>query len=704
MKYCIVKMRATFLRWSMKRKLSALLSMWSLVLILTATTTYLNVSIAQAEDWPAYLHDNHRSGATTEKLILPLQLQWSYDTQRPPQPAWDEYPALQDFWQQLYHNKPRVPVQNAFRVVVGKHRVYFGSSNSGKVTCLDARNGDVIWKFFTGGPVRFAPAYYDNKVYFGSDDGYVYCLNASDGSLVWKKRATPSDELMIANGRMISVCPVRSAVLVDNGVAYWSAGLFSGARTGLQRYLCACNAADGSQIWQVTPPKPLQGYPLASANNLYMPSGKSTPTLFRRSDGSYLGSFNTLSSRQGGAYALLTNDGKFFFGPHYSRNGSYIGKYDANTRAHESVIWGPGNFLVVTNKWSFYSSDTQLFKIDRSAQQIVWTVPCDYPYGLILAGDTLFAGGDNQVAAISTQDGHVLWKAKVFGQVHGLAVADRCLFVSTDEGIVYCFKGWFASVDFGDFAQLALRWLSTGNDMILPGDFTADGNIDYADLYTLCYYWLQNIRPDMVAHWGFDRTAGNVVLDSSWYKNDGTMSASAVRAINQGKYGSAIQFNGSDSYIDINGYKGISGGQSRTVTAWIKTTATDGTIVAWGAPQTSEKWMFMVTNGKLRAAVWGGQIVGSRNIADGNWHCVAVVLDNDSTPDISEAKLYVDGQPETISQTTACTVNTVCDSDVYIGVIDTTTGNYFNGIIDDVRIYDRALSDTEITSLYAANG
>ncbi|GAF78583.1 unnamed protein product, partial [marine sediment metagenome] len=68
-----------------------------------------------------------------------------------------------------------------------------------------------------------------------------------------------------------------------------------------------------------------------------------------------------------------------------------------------------------------------------------WRVPCPYPHALILAGDTLFAGGDDKVAAFNVDDGKEIWNAAVGGKAHGLAVANGRLFVSTDTGAIYCF-------------------------------------------------------------------------------------------------------------------------------------------------------------------------------------------------------------------------------------------------------------------------
>ncbi|HIJ54167.1 MAG TPA: PQQ-binding-like beta-propeller repeat protein, partial [Planctomycetes bacterium] len=70
----------------------------------------------------------------------------------------------------------------------------------------------------------------------------------------------------------------------------------------------------------------------------------------------------------------------------------------------------------------------------------LWTVECEYPYSMILAGDVVFAGGENKVAAFSTKDGKESWSAAVSGQAHGLSVMNGSLYVSTDKGHIHCFR------------------------------------------------------------------------------------------------------------------------------------------------------------------------------------------------------------------------------------------------------------------------
>jgi hypothetical protein len=74
-------------------------------------------------------------------------------------------------------------------------------------------------------------------------------------------------------------------------------------------------------------------------------------------------------------------------------------------------------------------------------------VECDFPHALILAGDVLWAGGDDEVAAFSVKDGRQIGRAGVEGKAHGLAAANGRLFVSTSAGVIHCFTGVVAHLD-----------------------------------------------------------------------------------------------------------------------------------------------------------------------------------------------------------------------------------------------------------------
>ena len=69
-----------------------------------------------------------------------------------------------------------------------------------------------------------------------------------------------------------------------------------------------------------------------------------------------------------------------------------------------------------------------------------WSVRCEYPYAMIMAGDTLFVGGEGKIAAIKASTGKVIWDAPVGGKAYGLSVINGSLYVSTDKGRIHCFR------------------------------------------------------------------------------------------------------------------------------------------------------------------------------------------------------------------------------------------------------------------------
>jgi outer membrane protein assembly factor BamB len=433
---------------------------WLPPVVLALAALVLSAPFVHAGDWPAYMHDNHRSGVTSEQLDLPLSQAWVRDTHRPAAPAWNETPALHNFWGGTYGHRSRVSYDMTYHVAVVGDSLYYGSSNSDKIVCLDAGTGAVNWQYFTGGPVRFAPAVDGGNVYAGSDDGYVYCLDAANGTKLWSTRATSSNDLMFINGRMSSVAPVRTSVLVEGGTVYWAAGMFQGAKTGLSRYLCARNAANGTGGWTTTPSAPPQGYLLSASDNLFVPSGKRPPRLYNQSSG---GGGSEVGVT--GCYALII-DNSLANGPAYSGDSSYI-----NAPVIGQV---EGNCLVVSGNYAYYCNDTQLIKLQRSPKVTQWTVASPYRYSLILAGTTLFAGGDNEVAAFDIANGNQTWSAPVSGRAYGLAVANGGLYVSTDTGNIHAF---------GNFE---------------PADINNDGFINALDLAEMSSQWKDCTNPNDV--------------------------------------------------------------------------------------------------------------------------------------------------------------------------------------------------------------
>ncbi|UCG57737.1 MAG: PQQ-binding-like beta-propeller repeat protein [Phycisphaerales bacterium] len=437
-------------------------------------------SPAPAEDWPTYGHDNYRSGITGEQLGPPLRQSWVFKAQREPEPAWPP-PAEQDFFHSLSNLRPTVTYDRAFHVVGAGDALYFGSSADDKIYCLDAETGRVRWNFYTEGPVRFAPTVAGDRVYAGSDDGRVYCLGADDGSLVWKYEVAEKSRVIPGNGRMISMWPVRTGLVVEQGNVYCAAGLFPLQGT----YLCSLAAVDGSVKWHRRIDVSPQGYMMASEDRLYVPTGRTNPVIFARGDGSRQGELPSA----GGSYALLTKD-VVITGP--GRGAHQLSAGDIKTKdafatfgGLRMLVNGPvaymqsehtlsalnrPEYLRLSRKRTDLSRQSDAIKKERDklpkdseksaelqkrlrelSSQIarlskglqdcyLWTVDSKHSHSLIMAGDVIFAGGDNRVAALEPSSGKVIWDAPVAGKAYGLTVANGALIVSTDKGRIHCFR------------------------------------------------------------------------------------------------------------------------------------------------------------------------------------------------------------------------------------------------------------------------
>jgi hypothetical protein len=85
-------------------------------------------------------------------------------------------------------------------------------------------DGREQWRFVAGGRIDSPPTVFGDLVLFGCADGYVYCLRTTDGELAWKFRAAPQDRRIVAFGQLESAWRVHGSILLDDGVAYCTAG------------------------------------------------------------------------------------------------------------------------------------------------------------------------------------------------------------------------------------------------------------------------------------------------------------------------------------------------------------------------------------------------------------------------------------------------------------------------------------------------
>ncbi|MCE5326924.1 MAG: PQQ-binding-like beta-propeller repeat protein [Planctomycetaceae bacterium] len=396
-------------------------------------------------DWPTYQHDNRRSGKTQSSIDAASLVQaWTWRSPQPPQPAWGG-PAKYDAYRNFRPLRSMRNYDPAFHLIVADGSLFFGSSVDDSVHCLDASTGREKWVFTTDAPVRIAPTFADGKIYFGSDDGFAYCLRAGDGSLVWKFRPSPDAQRFLNNGRLIGHWPVRTGVVVDDGTAYFAAGMLpwedsylcavdaqSGRPQGRGRYVALHQAAPQSGRVENTAGLTMEGAMLISADRIYIPQGRIPPLMFSRKDGRLLGSL----TNGGGCFVLLTEDDQVLHGP--GNNSGWI-TLSAGDSGQKLASFEDGTAAVVHDGTVYVLTRSTLAAVDRASGSERWKQPCDYPYSLVLAGATLLAGGSDALAAFDAATGLQVWQSSVAGKVHGLALAGGRLYATTDEGAIYCF-------------------------------------------------------------------------------------------------------------------------------------------------------------------------------------------------------------------------------------------------------------------------
>ena len=197
---------------------------------------------------------------------------------------------------------------------------------------------------------------------------------------------------------------------------------------------------------------------------------------------------------------------------------------------------------------------------------------------------------------------------------------------------------------------------------------------------------------------GDDGTSGNVgtINGATWDTGDMAPAPGGSTA--------SLFFDGVDDDVTFVGYQGIGGNQVRTVSAWIKTQSTSvnqsRSIISWGQNAADHKWNFRIqdtngTDGTIRIEVNSGYVVGSTVVTDGQWHHVAAVYPGGGVEDV---QLYVDGQLDALSAINTQPIDTTLDKNVQIGVDH--SGRRWLGWIDEVSLYDEALSAAEIQNLY----
>lgn len=213
----------------------------------------------------------------------------------------------------------------------------------------------------------------------------------------------------------------------------------------------------------------------------------------------------------------------------------------------------------------------------------------------------------------------------------------------------------------------------------------------------------------LVAYWKMDENSGTSIIDSSgssYTANFGTGTSSP--SWSAGKFGIGTSFNGSTNYISIGSTDTLNFTSSFTLSAWVKTSQTVSSgnypaIAGKGFLQSGTNGYGLFINGddsnKVTFQARNNNTISTAlgiSISDNKWHHVVGVRNHET----NTSYIYVDGQLIN-SNTTALSAGYSSSRNFGIGMRNGSNWSFpFNGMIDEVRVYDRALNNNEIQNLY----
>jgi len=415
-------------------------------------------------EWPTYRHDAQRSGCTPCPVPAVLHRRWQANVgENPRESGGDVIPAKAGI------TSPTIADGKVFVASVDEH----------KVCAIDADSGRSMWNFTAGARVDSPPTLYGERVIFGSRDGYMYSLRASDGALAWRLQAARSQRLIIASGQVESVTPLYGSVLIENGVAYFTAGRSSYLDGGIDLYRVQ---AETGKILSRTPiysPDPQTGKQPQQYGPAFMPGALGD---ILACDDRYIYLRDTVFGKDGtekpeGNPHLLTLTGFLDDSwPHrsYWIFGTQCSPPTGCSSRDKNLIFGR---LLVFNKpmiygygratvhWSNHLQDGayRLFALDYDQGKELWTKRLTiHVRAMVLTDKVLFIAGPPTDAAtdqggallmaISASDGTELSKyrldsAPVFDGM-AAAPASSCedksggrLYLSLENGQVLCMAG-----------------------------------------------------------------------------------------------------------------------------------------------------------------------------------------------------------------------------------------------------------------------
>ncbi|HLE06741.1 MAG TPA: LamG domain-containing protein, partial [Candidatus Nanoarchaeia archaeon] len=206
----------------------------------------------------------------------------------------------------------------------------------------------------------------------------------------------------------------------------------------------------------------------------------------------------------------------------------------------------------------------------------------------------------------------------------------------------------------------------------------------------------------LIAHWSFNEGSGTQLNDLIG-SNTGDLTNMESNDWVTGKYGTALQFDGVNEYVLIPDSDSLSALTNISWSFWFKTSSADYAIFLSKSNSGNYEWSAIKGSSNTQIMIYSDNnpMNNLQCVANapyyGEWHHAVITWDGVFFYD--SPKIYIDGVL-TIGSNGMSSGDTIADTDSPITIGGLISGNYFNGAIDEVKIYNRALTLTEVTSLY----
>ncbi len=653
------------------------------------------------DDWPTYRHDSARSGHTLTEV--PVELKCA--------------------WQARIGGRLSAPV-------IADDRLLVASVETHTVYAFDASGGKQLWQYTAGGRIDSPPTIARGLAVFGSADGWVHCLRATDGQLVWRYRLAPKERRVVAFGQLESTWPVHGSVLVRDDVVYCVAGRSSYLDGGIR--LDRLDLKTGRKLTeqQLLSREPRTGEQPEEPRMFEMPGA--LPDVLS-SDGQFvymrhLG-FDPQDLAPRKAPAHLYSPAGFLddtwwhrtywlFGEHFY--SGYIGWYFAGreTPAGRLLVMDDRLICGFGYRPEFYRTATEqryhLFAMDR--QSVLRQPPADYARAnrdypsngamksrmplkwsrdvpllgraMVLAGKTLFVAGPPARAlrsrtasegiqgavlcAVSPEDGKTLaeYRLEAAPVFDGLAAARGRLYLALQDGRLLCL-----------------------------GDGRSPGGIELPRLATARKPATGvAVEPGLVGHWTLDDGAGEVATDSSGFGND----AEVLGRWGTGHFGTCVFTGGIPGAVTIKDGPLLRFGTSDfSMSFWVKPDAWNCRLL--GKEDFPKCWWVvnLLESGRAELVLGAGREAGqmvrpttSAVLSTKDWTHLTFVVDRRA----AEVRWFVNGSPDSKTAIPAALTGKL-DVEGHDLLIPS-SHKPFTGLVDEVRLYRRALTTDETAVSY----